>query len=272
MNKKNLSMNTRDKNLLILLALIVIVYIAYMYVISPAMVNGDALKANLQSVNSEITVAQDNITNLPTLRQDEAKLKTQLVQKYKGFFYDLPQERILYQLDTLIGASAIKVTAYGPTPIALGQILMEKGSYSPLQYPLLDLARKTNPTYLITEISSAIGQATTANPNVATDPNAAVDPNAVTTDTGGANVIPFTDVTLSIAATNYANVINFINSLEKMQKTIIVKSINLSKADAAGVQGQILISFYAMPKLDDSDKDYLKFLPVTSIGKTNPFN
>jgi type IV pilus assembly protein PilO len=278
MNKKNLSMNTRDRNLLIFLGLIIVAFVAYMYVITPALANGDNLKVSLESINQEITLAQDNISKLPILRQSERKLKEQLVEKYKGFFYDLNQEKILYQIDTLIAASGISITSYVPTVVAVGGISVEKGVYTPLQYPLLDLAARTNPSLVPVQEPLAQDNGVAVDPNATVDPNAPIDPNATVDPNAAADPnavatdgVPFTDISLSIGSSNYASILNFIGQLEKMNKTIIVKNISLIKMDTTGVQGQILISCYSMPKLDDSDKDYLKFLPVNAIGKTSLF-
>lgn len=265
MNKKNLNMSTRDRNLIILLGLAIVAFICYMYIVSPALQRGASLKADLSNLNDQITVANENIAKLPDLKRVEGEQKAKLVEKYMIFFYEINQERILNKIDSLIASSGISVTAYTPTPINVGQISVEKPSFLSLNYPLQDLAGRTNPSIVSTKDQKGSTSADVSQ----VDSNSNVSGS---TDTIPTDSVPFTDITIELTNSSYPSVINFIGSLENMKKSIIIKSIELVKMDTPGIQGQIVISLYSIPKLDDADKEYLKFLPVVAIGKVDPYN
>ena len=272
MNKKNLSMSSRDRNLLIILGLLVVIFICYMYIVSPAIDRAASLKSDLENLKSQITVAEANVAKLQSIRIEEINKKNQIVEKYKGFFYEINQERILYQIDTLIAASGITLSSYTPTPADTMQIIADKGVYIPLQYPLLDMAKRVNPSLTSTTNTQAQNNPPAANTGTSSEQPVTDTQTPVVADATAADAIPHTEITLAIGSSNYASVLNFISYLENMNKSIVIKSMDMIKTDTTGVQGQIIISLYSLPKLDDSDKDYLKFLPVTAIGKANIFN
>lgn len=67
----------------------------------------------------------------------------------------------------------------------------------------------------------------------------------------------------------YDELISFIKQVENYDKKIIISNINLAAAEGSGVSGNLILEFYAVPKLTDNDNfkwDYKK-----PNGKENPF-
>ena len=56
--------------------------------------------------------AGELVSTLPELETHEAEKKSELINKYAPFFYELNQERILYKLDSLFQDSGLTVTKY----------------------------------------------------------------------------------------------------------------------------------------------------------------
>ena len=264
MKKNTLVTSQRDMMLLMILAVAILVFVAYYFIISPALDKGEVLSLEAQTVNTQFEDAKALVKNYPTLRLEESQKKTLLTEKYKQFFYDLNQERILYKLDTLMAGAGFAVTSYTSTPTIAAQILFPAPVYYNISYPLLDLASRANPSLIPLEASSAsqITQTTAqSSPGNNPDGSPAAPVDAIGT----------TDISLGFAAATYESTMAFLKAVENMDKSVIVKSVTFIKAEV-GIEGQIILSLYTLPKVDDTDKDLLKFSPVIPRGKANPFN
>jgi len=255
MSKKTLVTNQRDKNLLILLAVAIVIYICYYFIINPALIMGDELSLQADGVKAELTRSNELVAQYPSLILEENKQKLLLVEKYKMFFYDLNQERILYKLDSLIAGAGFAVTTYSTAPLTASPILYPAPQYIPVTYPLLELASKANPS-LIPQAATQVELAPAVTEDVTQAP---------------ADAIGTSDITLGFSAATYEAAMTFLKSLEDMDKSVIVRNISIAKAET-GISGQIILSFYTLPKVDESGKDELKFLPIIPLGKANPFN
>ncbi len=278
MKKQTLVTNQRDKNLLIVLAIAIVIFLSYYFIIDPALQKGSLLSQEVGNTETELTRVTELIAQFPTLKQEELKQKSLLVDKYKVFFCDLNQERILYKLDSLIVGSGFSVATYTPTPAVAAPITFPAPQFTPMTYPLLDLASKSN----LSLIPSQAAQSGSPQPaaTAATDNTQPVDPAAeqpaaeqpaADTTQIATEAIPTTDITLTFSQTSFEATMAFVKSLENMDKSVIVRNVDITKVGTA-IDGQVVLSMYALPKLDDSDKDLLKFLPVIPQGKANPFN
>ncbi len=76
---------------------------------------------------------------------------------------------------------------------------------------------------------------------------------------------------MDLSGVSYGSTIEFLQSLELMDKSVIVRNVSLLRAER-GLDGQIILAIYSLPKIDDTDKDILRFEPVIPKGKTNPFS
>lgn len=253
MKKQNVAINSRDKNLLVILIAIIIGFLCYTYIINPQLAITTELKMESEIVQAELQRAKTAIANLPALENEEKQLKVNLSEKYKPFFSELNQERILYRLDTLMQESGLPVVSYNPERIRVSNISVEKGQYEPLNYSLLDHASIVNPALKENNENDDSSQSTAGNDN------------GVSTD-----AVPTVDILLDITGATYPSVFSFIQKVESMEKTIIIKSIELSRSEV-NLDGQVALSLYALPKLNDAEKEYLKFMPNAAFGKDIPF-
>lgn len=255
-----MTVNTKDQKLLIFLLMIVVAFICYYFVISPSFEKGKILNQEALTLKNDIVFTENLVASLPELRVKETQQKQVLLKKYQQFFYELNGERLLYKIDTLMLASGVKVTAYSPSTQTASPIIIEKMDYKSLAFPLLDLAVKSNPA-LIKE--KPLDSAVSENPAPSDNPN----PDQIPLDS-----VANMDIALQFADAGYPNVIAFIKSIEILDKTIIVKNININKsAGGTGLSGEVILSLYAMPKVSDEEAAYLEFKPVIPLGKLNPF-
>lgn len=71
---------------------------------------------------------------------------------------------------------------------------------------------------------------------------------------------------------SYKNLLNFIKSLEAYPKKIIVSNLQMSQSNVDEVTGSVQLEFYAIPKISDEDKDFFKWEYNNAYGKQNPFD
>lgn len=256
MKKSNLQISQRDKKLLVILLALVIVFVCYSFVISPALDEAMVLNVSKDIAQLELDRAEDLVGKLPTLTTQEAEKKEELIEKYAVFFYELNQERILYQLDTLLNESNLTVITYQQGSRIISDIAVPTYSDSSVNYTLFELATILNSDLQKEETSS------TADGTVDT----AQDPNVLPGD-----AVPYFTITLNFEGASYKTFMDFIGRLEDMNKSIAIDKIDIHEAEV-GLNGQIVIAIYSMPKIDPSESTYLEFLPKTGTGKTDPFN
>lgn len=255
MKKMDIKVSERDKKMLIILLAVVIGFFCYTFIISPALTKGSELKAKAVAASSELKRVKNLIENLSTIQTQEADKKQEISKKYEQFFYDLNQEQILYRMDTLFQESGMSVASYTPSKLVVASIpANSKISY--VTYPLLDLASKSN--FSLTDPIYKI-KADKAATETTTD-----------TTTLPADAVPTYDVTINFNATSYASIMTFIRKLEEMNKSIVIKKIDLRKSDV-NLNGQIILTLYSLPKVDEKESEYLKFLPSVGTGKPDPF-
>ena len=258
-------MSARDRSLIILMLAAVIFFICYTFIMSPSMEVATILKGNLATAQAELSQAQDISGKAPELRIQERKQREELIKKYSGFFFDLNQSRLLNKIDSLMIGTGLPATAYLASPEMVSQVPVEQGIYVPQQYPLKELVMKINPNIEEESQNGAEGQ----NPADATNQGESApegEPQAVE----ASDMIPSTDVSVGFTGASYESIYNFIGAVEKMNKTVVIKSADITK-DETGLGGQIVFSFYSLPKLDPQQKDGLDYNPLTPKGKANPF-
>lgn len=243
--------NKRDRNLLLFLGLAIVFYLCYTLVINPALIENETMQIEMQSMEDELERTENMIATLPQLSNDVSQLQGELTTKYSRFMPDLNQARILYQLDELMATTGLRVTSYIPTLAVASPVVIEQGTYLPQSYPLLDVAAKINP-----ELMNQIGPSQ--------------EGSSTESGTNGADTIPSIEVAVNFDSSSFESLYGFILAVEAMDKTVVLKNISISN-EVEGLQGQLLLTFYSLPPLDESQNDYLKFMPSIPLGKPNPF-
>lgn len=249
-----LKMSGRDRNLLILLLVVIIFYLCYTYVMVPFMTETELLQMELESAEAEIARVEALSGKEDEMKKHEAALMDDIIGKYAVFLTDVNQSRILYKVDTLALGTGLPISSYIPSTDMISPVMVEKGFYVPQDYPLKNLAFEINPELQEDSKEEASGGA------------AVPDAAAASED-----MIPGTDISIGFGSASYESVYNFIGEVEKLNRTAVLKSIDLSEGDGA-LQGQLVFSFYSLPRFNPSQKDGFDFTPVIPPGKVNPFN
>ncbi len=253
MIKPKMATNERDKNLLMILALILVAFIAYYFVISPALTSKELLKADAEAAKAEYNRVSEIVQKLPELRKEEVEQKEALSEKYRKFFYEINEERILVKLNELIAGAALPVNSVTISKPAADSIKVEQPEYTPLAYPLMELASKTNAAIAIEKATGVEKEKKSKE----------LPPDAVA----------YSDFVIGFVGVPYESVDAFMKAVETMDRSVIVKSITIADArDAAGVSGQLVLGVYSLAKPNEAENIELQFNPAYIKGKANPFS
>ena len=250
MKSQNFITNERDRNLLIILLGIILAFLLFYFVTSPAIDQTALLRAQAKEAKATLEHTKTLVAQLPELQKQENEKKQQLMQKYAPFFYDLNEEGLLHKLDALMAESGLSVGSYDCAVPAAASIPVISSQWQPLTYPLKDLATITNP-----ELAEP-GQPTGQVPGE---------------DTSGADSVASVDITINYGPATYPTIMNFVSKLEGLKKTMIVKNLAAGVEEGGGLAGSVTLSLYSLPKLDQSEATYLQFFPAFGKGKADPF-
>ena len=264
--KLDTKVSSRDKNLLVFLIVLLILFLAYYFFFQPQLEQFLATKSDLDKAQSELANIDQEIKSLPDLQNQEKAKLAKIDQKVQPFFYELRDDRLLYQFNTLMGENNLKLQSYTVARATVATIEPVIANISPsLDYPALDAAAKVNPDIIVPKNN---GQ------------NA--DANAGNSSNNGQNTAPedsllISGLTINFSGTTYASFIGFIKSVEAMNKAIVINNINIAAVGSQNgggglLQGQVQFNLYSLAKPDNTEKDYLLFNRIIPQGKTDPFN
>ena len=244
------NMTKRDKNLLLLLFIVIIYYLCYTYVITPALETSSSLKIEQEQLQTDLLRAKELIGKEDELRTQSENLKQEINQKYSIYLKSLNQAQILMKMDTLMSETKFPVDGYISTETAALQVPVESGLYEDLKYPLLNMAKQVNPK-IAEEKSQTEGE-------------------VIVTEGELEDMLPNSEITFSFNDATYSSMYDFIKSVEELDKTIQLKNITIT-GNEKNISGEIIFSLFGLPPVDENNMiDY----PVTSVipkGKANPF-
>lgn len=244
------NLNKRDKNLLLLLLVVVAFYISYTYVITPALSTNGALKAEQVQLQSDIIRSKELIEKEEELKTQAGQQKQDIDKKYNIYLKSLNQAQILIRMDTILTESKFNIERYIPTDTSAVQVPLESGLYEALKYPLLNMAKQLN-SNLIEEPSQEAGE-------------------VLVTEGELGDMLPNSEITFSFNDATYSSMYEFIKSVEGLDKTIQLKAINIS-GNEDKISGEIIFSLFGLPPIDENNMTDYPVIPVIPKGKANPF-
>lgn len=69
----------------------------------------------------------------------------------------------------------------------------------------------------------------------------------------------------------YQEIIHFMDKVESLNRAIYIKNLNLYQQPQKGLAGNMILEFYAIPKINDQDQEFLTWPLENIYGKNNPF-
>ncbi|WP_050607780.1 hypothetical protein [Clostridium niameyense] len=247
----------REKYLLIILAILSTIVVYYNFIYIPQRQKINTLKAikkeyedkkyKIVGMDKIIKKTQRNLKILNYKIQDNTTL----------FFPSIEQEKIIVELDELIKKSeltafSIKFSEREFNEVKAFQFEKKKENKNHLE----DLARE----YKGTEKNNKKNK---NNKNLNNPKN----------DSNEKYKNPVESITATINFKgNYLDVVEFISKVEEFEKRIVMSNIKINKGSDSLVTGVATLEFYAVPKINEDDKEFLKWKIEGEYGKQNPFD
>lgn len=259
--KLDAKVSNRDKSLLVFLIVILILFVAYYFFFQPQLDQLLLTRSEMANAQAELEGIDQEIASLATLQEKEKELLTGIGIKVAPFFYELKDDRLLNEFNTLMNQAGLKMQSYSVTPATLATIVPPIYNAQVITYPALEAAAQVNPDLQITGSEGVNG-------GEAPDSGEGVAENSLLSY--GVNV--------SFIDSTYDSVISFLKALEATNKAIVVNNLtmNVQQSATAGfggmLQGQLQLSLYSLAKPENSEKDFLSFYNSFPTGKANPFN
>ena len=260
--KLDTKVTNRDKSLLIFLIVILILFVAYYFFFQPQLDLLLLTRSEMAAAQSELDGIDQEIASLATLQEQEEELLNKIGIKVSPFFYELKDDRLLNEFNTLMNQAGLKMQSYSVMPATVATIFPPVYNAQVITYPALEAAARVNP-----DLQNAEGNGSSGTGEAQSRPEGAAE-----------NSLLSYGVTVSFIDSTYDSVISFLKALEATNKAIIINDISMT-AQQTGIagfggmlQGQMQLSLYSLAKPENTEKDFLSFYNSFPISKANPFN
>lgn len=241
-----MKLNKREKILVSLLAVILIIGVYYKFVFTVQREKLATLTKQKAEYDKKLSDINRQISLKKQIETDIKVLNSKISDQTIRLFPAIKEEQLIVYMDGLLAKSNIICNAIAFSDIQVKGVDGNRSQGSGgKKVPLQDLVDEYKGT-------------PKSNQNANKNDNKQSEPAESST------------IGISFKGT-YASVIEFIKSIEGYDKKIVIPNIQLSQ-DATGVTGATTLEFYAVPKISDEDKDFFKWEFNNVYGKVNPFD
>ena len=241
-----MNLSKREKVMLFFLGISIIVGALYYFMLKPQLDNINKLKEEAEFLQEKVNTTKRNLDLRNEVEAGYTKAYKKVNSITKHFFPVVIQEKFIEILDRFIVESDIELLTI---------------SFTDIDYTNLKEEIEKESTSESSEIYDIIKKFNDEKQNTINDTN-----NIEKTELKLKNI----SATMYIEGT-YDNIIKFIKKVESNDKKIIIKNVNLMTKEDDILSGNIILSFYAVPKLFIQDLEYFKWNYDNDYGRENPF-
>ncbi len=241
-----MNLSKREKVMLFFLGISIVVAGLYYFMLKPHLDNINKLKEESELLEERVNTIKRNLALKNEVEASYTKSYKKVNSITKHFFPVIIQEKFIEILDEFIVESGIEVLSI---------------SFTDIDYAGLKKEIEKESTNESGEIYDVINKFNNESQNTTDDTN-----NSEERELKLKNI----STTIYIEGT-YDNIIKFIKKVEGNDKKIIIKNVNLMTKEDDILSGNIILSFYAVPKLFMQDLEYFEWNYDNDYGKENPF-
>lgn len=250
---KNIS--KKDKMLLAAALSIVVGVGYYALALQPLSDAVEVKKVEKVKMDERYNKAMSDIESLESRKSQVKELNGSISNKSQKFYPTIIQEKLIVELDQLIASSQIKVTslAWNDKKVEpIEKFVQEKKEVVSTLQSIADDYKGKDSEILDDNSSSSTKSSTTSTKTGATCENIIATLNVETSE---------------------ENVAKFILSLEDSGRKINITSMTLTPKNQGTVTGTIVLEFYGIPKMDNSDDSYYNWIEdkTMTYGKSQIF-
>ena len=231
-------MSKREKSL-VAVALTLMVGVGY-YALAyePLSDKLDAKRSEKTQIEAKYQKAMDDISNLEANKANLKELFGATTVKSSGFYPKIIQEKLILELESMIANSQLKVTS----------MTWGDQKTQPVEQFSKENEQKTGIT-LDKTVERYKGEKSSSNNSK--------DTNTVKTNTASSDSPACETISCTInVQSSYDSIKKFMLAIEASGRNIAVTNTNLAPINEGTINGTIVLEFYGLPKVDDSDDNY----------------
>ncbi|WP_145993151.1 hypothetical protein [Tepidibacter mesophilus] len=260
-----MKLTTREKIMLIILGLMLIIGGYYKFILSQQLIKLDNIEQEVIDKKAEVERVKLEISENSPVHKNFKIINAKIKSMTKPLFPSINQEKIIVILDEMLADANLEGNSISFSEIDVNEIDVKK-------------EEEKDKTYLIKNLLEEYkGNKKEKNNEVSNE-------NQENTEKPDENKRETEKMTATISYKGkYKDIINFLEQIETYDKKILVSSISISKSkenntdeegivtDDNSITGSIALDFYSVPKIHEQDEEYLKWDFDNGYGKDDPF-
>lgn len=254
----DMSISKKDKKLLLVVGALAVGVMYYSFIYSPMSDSAASKAKQKETVQQQYEKDVQDINTLDSRKASMDLLLTKSTEKASKFYPEIAQDKLIDELNTLMTNAGLKTSAITYTNKEVSAV--EKYT----------IGNKKLGEGTIGAIVDSYKGGTAAPSNNSSSSSSSTSSAASTSGATGPTIQQL-KVTLTVNS-SYDSVKKFLQALESNSKRINVTNMQLSPKSDTDVTGTINLEYYAVPKLDNSDNDYLKWAYNNVYGKDTMFS
>ena len=256
-----MKLSQREKYLLALIGSVLIGVLYYQFLYVPQIEK----IAQKQTELNETQARHDEVMqNIATLAEREVKieeLSTTINEQTIPYYPEIIQEKMILTLDELVKVSEVEAVL-SFSPITVTDIASMKVPV--VERPQSSLTPYVDEYKVLTQVEGED-----------LDESADVEVPQTTETTETSSQVAATAQLLTVGVTfsgTYEQAQAFINNIQGHRYNIAITNLSLAPQAENVVAGNMNLEFFAIPKLEDQDQEYLEWTLKNTYGKDYPFS
>ena len=259
-----LKVTERDKKLLAISGVIMLIVISYYFLYQPMKAKTEILKNEQTKIEAQVTAVQSSIKNEVKIIQEYTTVLNKVNERSGPFFPKVYpyKDRYILLLEKIVTASGATAGKISFTDPVVGEVPMPKQS-KPFElpgYPLQDLAKKIN----------------SANSPLNAPTAEAAKPVTAAKASNPADKAMPADALLRLPSSlevkgSYAQIRALITNLENLKRAVAIEGVDMVTSEDGTVTANFTLSFYALEKVDNAADLFNSWTVKGSYGKTDLF-
>jgi len=260
-----MKLSTREKIMLIVLGLMLIIGGYYKFILSPQITKLKNTKQEVIDKKAEVERVKLEISENSPIYKEFKIINAKIKSMTKPLFPSINQEKIIVILDDILEKSNLEGNSITFSDIDVNEINIEKEEEKDNNYLIKNL---------LEEYKGKKKEKKDEDSDENKEENQDSQENKKETEKMTATII---------YKGKYKELITFLDEIEKYDKKILVNNIKISKPkqsntdeegivnDRNSIKGSIALDFYSIPKIHEQDEEYLKWDFDNGYGKDDPF-
>ncbi len=255
-----MNISKREKYLLGILITVLVCFVYYQFIYKNQVKKLNLKRNEKNQVEQRYNEVMAAIAKLDSKEEELKILKSTVLDKSQKLYPTILQEKIIIEIDKLLSDSGLKGNiAFSPIEVAPVEKMISKEVKKP-ESSLKSIADEYDGKE-VKNIENSNSNNNTSN----TTENSGQDQQEVKNQEGGA-----TSEQLKVAINfsgSYGNLKKFIELVQNYERKVVITNISISSKSQEELTGVMNLEFHAVPKLSDTDMEYLIWTLNNVYGK-----